>query len=143
VTKTDAQALIASLVALDVAAIAAFLVFYGQAVSRFGPKLAAQLWRSIWFLFPTAVLIALTTAGLYAWGKAPVKGELGEGWYAPVAVGAQLAASALSTIYLIRWCLPGRYRAAMSDRFGLAISPASMRRTPSWCSWNPSTSEAA
>src|SRR4029077_6720776 len=91
----------------------------------------AQLWRSIQFVVPGVVLIALTGAALFAWGKAPLKGTYGQGWYAPGAVAIQLLAAAWLTLYLGRAVLagglPARYVAHLRPRHFARLERADSR----------------
>jgi hypothetical protein len=89
--RGDAQALVAALIALDVATIAGFLVFYGQAVTRFGHRMAATLWRSLHVRVPALVAATFTVVGLVIWARVPTAGgQVGSRWYGPLIVGIQI-----------------------------------------------------
>lgn len=119
--RSDAQALVAEVIAVDGALVAATLVFYAQAVSRFGGRLAARIWYSPRLVLPGAGALGITIWTLYEWGTAPRASRDASHWTAPVALAAVLVLGVV--------LVSGVFQAVIAERLPEGVF---RRLSPSW-----------
>lgn len=119
--RSDAQALVAEVIAVDGALVAATLVFYAQAVARFGGRLAARIWYSPRLVLPGAGALGITIWALYEWGTPPHASRHASHWTAPVALAAVLVLGVV--------LVSGVFQAVIAERLPEGVF---RRLSPSW-----------
>jgi hypothetical protein len=131
-SRSDAQTLVTELIAVDGAVVAAVLVFYSQAVSRFGGRMAARIWSARSLIVPAACLLGVTLWALVEWGRAHQLPDSPDRWLAPAALGVALLLAAPLVGSLVRGVIAERlpestFRRLAARRFGRTADAAGDR----------------
>jgi hypothetical protein len=98
----DASTLAAAVSAIDAGAIAAGLVFYNQAASRFGVAMAGRFLRMRLVLVSVIGCVGITAVALIRWGDVALLPYSESAWASPLLLGLMLLSTALLIVAMFR-----------------------------------------